>query len=596
MIEAKALTIEQLFLMGVFEPARIQRSYNWTNRECAALVDDLERAFRASDLDPDPVAAFMEQDPDEAIDGERTDASSAVDEPTEQQNTPRLALAPPPKRNAPYFLGQLVLMPRDDPASFFVFDGQQRLTTLTVLLSVLRDQMRDGDWLPLQDMLRKPDGGRARLIAPTPGGNLARISGSLGGGEEAKRYANRSPADKLLARACQTFQQKCAIWSNEKRRAFVEFLRKRVVVIATSISDRRLAEAAYQTTNTRGRPLGDDDIVKGYIVELVGRQAATLANTVAQAWENLKRDLGPNFERFIAAAVFVDNQGADDRGYAAGVMDAFEVEDGANRALMWVQSSLPKHAQAWRTLHLHFSQDPCTGVNIHLRRLSFIQWSHWVPVAMRISHRDGRAPIRFLKDMQHLERWCFVINLLGHSDARITEACGLAIAQIDKGIDPFKYRTLDHQERTGALYIPKSYKERARNNLLAPMEDVQRLGAHVRWLETLHWPESLPHEPTDDTSVEHVLPRNPSGKWTQDFPPDKIAICTDLIGNLCLLPKDLNWALGNAQHDEKRAAYLTLPDAHRSAREVAQSDIWNPVIVEDRTKILAEKAIAALKI
>lgn len=591
MIEARALTIEQLFLSGVFEPARIQRSYSWTERECAALLDDLERAFRVAGLDPDPDTAIVEADPEEA------EEEAAISSEPVEPSVERAPLKPKPaRRNIPYFLGQIVLMPREDKASFFVFDGQQRLTSLTILLSVLRDQMRDSDWLPLQEMLRTKDLRRARLTAPTLGGNLARISGSLGGSEEARAHAGRSPADKLLWRACATFQERCAPWSDAKRRAFVTYVRSRVTVTVTTIADRGLAEAAYQTTNTRGRPLGGDDIVKGYLVELVGRQSAQLANTLAQAWDQLKRGLGGQFERFIEAAFFLENYGVDERGYAVGIMDAFEDEGGAERALRWVGQDLPNYAEAWRALAEHFRQNPSVGPNLHLRRLSFIGWTHWTPVAMRMALRDANAPKRFLNAMRDLERWCFVMNLLGHSEARISEACGRAIEQIDQRIDPFRYRTHDDQARTGALYIPKSYKDRVRANLKAPIEDVQRLGAHVRWLETLHWPDALPHAPTNDTSVEHILPRNPTGAWTEVFPPDKIAIYTDLIGNLCLLPKSLNWDLGNGQYPEKRAAYAALPELHRSAREAALAEAWNMEAVDKRTDDLAKRTIAALRL
>src|SRR3954453_1098325 len=39
----------------------------------------------------------------------------------------------------PYFLGSVVLVKEPDQASAEVIDGQQRLTTLTILFAVLRD-------------------------------------------------------------------------------------------------------------------------------------------------------------------------------------------------------------------------------------------------------------------------------------------------------------------------------------------------------------------------------------------------------------------------------------------------------------------------
>jgi hypothetical protein len=551
--------VEQLFLLGVFEPARIQRSYSWTERECGALIDDLERAFRAAGLDPDSSVEASDET-DHGRDDDDADETGADDlgdemavQPTPVPQRTRLGVRPVETRQTPYYLGQIVLMPRDKPNAYFVFDGQQRLTSLTILLSVLRDLMRDGAWLPLQELIRVPHEHLTRLVAKTPGGNLERIAGTLNGSREARSHAHRSPADRLLWQACVTFRERCENWSDTKRQAFVGFLRQRVVVVVTTIANRGLAEAAYQTTNTRGRALGADDVVKGYLVELVGRQSATLANNLAENWERVKRSIGPRFDQFLEASFVLGNHHIDERGYAAGLMDAFDGADAGARALKWVQEDLAANAAVWRDIHKHLRCDPCLGVDVPLRRLSFIRWKHWVPVAMRLGLRDRHAPQRFFQSMQALERWCYVVNLLGWTDARVAEVCGRAVAQIDDKGNPFRRHPFERAGPYGALHISDNYKERAHANLFAPMEDPERVGAHVRWLETLYWlDEALPHAPTNDTSVEHVLPKSPTGQWLSDFPPEQIALCTDLIGNLCLVPKRFNQELGNEQFESKK--------------------------------------------
>ena len=44
----------------------------------------------------------------------------------------------------PYFLGSIVLIKTENQPKAEVIDGQQRLTTLAILLSVLRDLQPDG--------------------------------------------------------------------------------------------------------------------------------------------------------------------------------------------------------------------------------------------------------------------------------------------------------------------------------------------------------------------------------------------------------------------------------------------------------------------
>ncbi|MFC6603889.1 DUF262 domain-containing protein [Ectobacillus funiculus] len=54
--------------------------------------------------------------------------------------------------NEPYFLGSIVLIKKDDPQSE-VLDGQQRLTTLTILLAVLRDYLSEEYAAEIDDMI-----------------------------------------------------------------------------------------------------------------------------------------------------------------------------------------------------------------------------------------------------------------------------------------------------------------------------------------------------------------------------------------------------------------------------------------------------------
>ena len=67
-----------------------QRRYRWTDKEVVQLWDDIKRAHESN--------------------------------------------------RASYFLGTLLLVPLSDDIGLSVIDGQQRITTLSILLAVLRDR------------------------------------------------------------------------------------------------------------------------------------------------------------------------------------------------------------------------------------------------------------------------------------------------------------------------------------------------------------------------------------------------------------------------------------------------------------------------
>jgi uncharacterized protein with ParB-like and HNH nuclease domain len=76
-----------------FEVPPYQRPYAWTVKQAGELLDDLQESVGSSDVDVDLLN--------------------------------------------PYFLGSIVLIKGDDPAAQII-DGQQRLTTLTILFAALR--------------------------------------------------------------------------------------------------------------------------------------------------------------------------------------------------------------------------------------------------------------------------------------------------------------------------------------------------------------------------------------------------------------------------------------------------------------------------
>ena len=87
-----------------------QRPYAWTDEESGQLFDDLYGFFRSSEG----------------------------------------------MRKEPYFLGSIVLIKKEEDAYSEVIDGQQRITTLTILLSVLSSKLDEEKQETLFSYLREP--------------------------------------------------------------------------------------------------------------------------------------------------------------------------------------------------------------------------------------------------------------------------------------------------------------------------------------------------------------------------------------------------------------------------------------------------------
>ena len=96
---------------------------------------------------------------------------------------------------------------------------------------------------------------------------------------------------------------------------------------------------------------------------------------------------------------------------------------------------------------------------------------------------------------------------------------------------------------------------------------------------------------TDPATMEHVLPENPAGEWSEAFPPDRWEAAVDRLGNLTLLERTLNRKVGNASYPAKRAAYES--SRYGMTREIADlaPEEWTPALLEERQRRLAARAV-----
>ena len=116
----------------IFSIPFYQRPYAWTTEETEELLDD--------------VLAFLGDDPE-------TDAT-------------------PVRDLRPYFLGSVVLVKRPHDPHAEVVDGQQRLTTLTLLFAQIRDLAPSDEerkhFAPVRQRGRQPDPRHAAPASPDP--------------------------------------------------------------------------------------------------------------------------------------------------------------------------------------------------------------------------------------------------------------------------------------------------------------------------------------------------------------------------------------------------------------------------------------------
>ncbi len=249
------------------ETPAYQRAYVWDTPEAGRLLDDLTNAAETAGS-----ATSLGREAPEVADF--LGAILLVD----REESPFRAIGWP-------FAGE--------PRPFEVVDGLQRLTTLYILLCVLRDiaaengdpanariegalylgaapalSLRGDDEEFFQACVRLPPGAAREALEPT------------------------SPAQERIFAVREMFRKALSDMEAPQRTRLARFLLDEcyVVLVTTTGIDR--AHRMFMVLNERGKPLARNDILKA---DTLGRAGAA-AQGVSSMWDAMERQLGHDFE------------------------------------------------------------------------------------------------------------------------------------------------------------------------------------------------------------------------------------------------------------------------------------------------------------
>lgn len=222
-------TVQQLLQSQKFAIDEFQREYKWEKKQVDELLDDLQGKFSSS---------FKH--------GEGPAAVANYDE---------------------YFLGSIIVSKRD--GKNYLIDGQQRVTSLTLLLIFLyREAEKKG--LPVQI--------RQTLAPLIYSDNLGQMSFNLDVPERAALldalfYAkefNPGKADEsvrnMLVRYNDIDQSDLSTELNDGLQNFIYWLLTKVGLIEIAATNDSDANEIFETMNDRGKPLSPVDMLKAFLL------------------------------------------------------------------------------------------------------------------------------------------------------------------------------------------------------------------------------------------------------------------------------------------------------------------------------------------
>jgi hypothetical protein len=552
-------TVKEVLETGFYQIPRYQRPYSWDKEQ----VDDLWTDAIASD-DPD------------------------------------------------YFIGSFVLhRPNNQTDTFSVVDGQQRLTTITLLLAAIRNSLKDLGRAPLADAVQKlierPDiNSKQTFVLQTETSypylhEYIQKAGApqLPASEGREEAALRAAFEYLTARVGDTVASVDADPSLSPAKRVAEKEKKlvrlrnnvlRLQLIIVELTNEDDAYLIFETLNTRGKDLGIADLIKNLLTRHLKSQTQGV-DVAKDKWAGIL-DLFDSSVALNDINSFIYHAWLSRQPYVGKDKLFREVKKGVEKSsAMTYLDELVKDSQIYRTIFepaAHKWSNQELDIKASLDALNVFRVVQPVPMILALmrGYWDKKLTMsqlrKMLRDMEnfHVQFTAVTAQRTGGGTARMYAASAEELGAASdtnaraKVLTAFRTKMRERIPAFGdfeANFLEIEYRTENTKQKSLVQYLLRRLHAH-----------SWSGVPVDysQMSIEHIAPENPPAG-----PPDPEV---GQLGNLLLMPQPGNSNLGNAPFAQKKAAFIT--SGIQLDPELAAATSWSSTEIEARTRWIAKQA------
>lgn len=524
-----------------------QRPYAWTTEEAGILFDDLYEFYRTEPFDN-------------------------------------------------YFLGTIVLIKEEDKPYADVIDGQQRLTTLTILFSVLASNLTGKAREACNELLQES----GNILAGIPA--RPRMHLRQRDQEFFNKYIQEVQISSLLSidtttlstEAQRHIQENCNVLlrrfeaafegNQEELIQFSTFLLNRCFLVAVSTDSQASAFRVFSVMNSRGLDLLPIDIIKS---EIIGEISETEQQAYTDKWEELENETGR--EGFNEVFTHTRTIFAKERP-KKGLLEEFRAYVVANtKPKELIDRVLTPYAEAYTILKNceYIASSRADEVNAVLYWLNKIDNYDWMPPAIKFFAEHLNDSEYILWFVKKLERLASFLHATAQDVNHRMERYKWVLAEMDSKpshniehpLTAIEVTTNEKRAFMAALDSEIYTMPSRRRNYI-----IQRLDSFVS--------DGGAKYDVKLFTIEHVLPQNPEkgSEWEQQWPDlNERAFWLNRIANLVPLTRKHNSAAQNFDFSKKKKSYFQNKGGITSytlTTQVVNEDSWTPEVVAERQKTL----------
>ncbi|WP_035987006.1 DUF262 domain-containing protein [Leptolyngbya sp. KIOST-1] len=525
-----------------------------------------------------------------------------------------LTFAMQEKPDSEYFLGSFVFQAKAANPQLGqefdendLLDGQQRMTTLLLLLAVIRDLTTDEEakedcqkciYQKSSKFKKIPE--RTRLvfsIREDVEKFLDKFIKVVGGTNlidelESVRKSTADISSRNMAAAIleiRRFFEKYEVNSED----LLAFLLNNVLLIFVATEDLEDAFRLFMILNDRGVPLRNSDILKS--INLGEIELESEKKKFAELWENAESELGDDFDRFLnhIRTILVKEKArlnllqefeskiysSKDKGKSSAETKQPLLKKGKDTFLV-LERYLDIYTKLFSGNNYDFTNSFIFD-NLIQVMLTGLQSTDWIPPLLRYYDKFGEKQIHeFLValDNKFSADWICQyaptvrIDAMNNVIKEIDQASTVG-ALFESGCFDIDRHPFSH------MVMGDVYGRRFARYVLLKLDYLYKNHAQKMDFSTL--------------SVEHILPQNPDAgsQWVKDFTQEQRKEMTHKLGNLVLITRRKNASQGRRDYQDKKTRYFeqNVDTCPNSLRILNKYSSWTPDSFQENHNLVLKK-------
>lgn len=524
-----------------------QRSFSWTGDQAKDLFDDINR--------------FVNNNPGRKMD------------------------------DAEYFLGAIVAFP--EGRALELIDGQQRIASLTILLSCIRDKLEPLDQTEanklhfdlIQEQVRRgqivnkltlnqaDQDYFSRLIQKFPRGG--RPKATLASHKKIQQVKNKFDGDTCLGKE---LKGKTDVQKIDYLCDLTDAISNNLTLVLVETESVDGASDVFEVLNERGLGLSTVDLVRNFLLSKAANKEQIDAIVLRWSVVLAISDNATKIQNFLRHYWIVRYGDVKARGLYRIIKEQLrkEFRSRSTTALKFSEE-LADSAQNYQSL-LDASTDSA-DLNEALSTVSKLDATPIYPVLLAtIEQTDELETLKVCQALiSHYVRW----TIIGRRESTVLETQLFDLAQhihkglaINKALDQIREFSLEDEVFEEEFALAQLTKAGQRRPILDALENRMRTDSgkdELRPDEALH--------------VEHIYPQSPDKTMKLDDHDDWV----NRIGNLTLLTGSKNSRIGNRDFRTVKLPVIQLSLLEINEYVMRQKS-WGPEQIEERQRILASYA------